>query len=273
LFRLYFVPGSFSILGVDVESPYAPPQGHAPFRTTCWHVVLSSVDATDDATAYQALSQLCGIYWRPVLAYITHKGHSGADAEDLTQDFFAYILSGNFLKHAHPERGRFRALLCIALEHFLHDINDRQNAIKRGGNRRIAAWSDWMKKAPSQFCLPATCLEHLPPDKVYDLRWAATIAERALRRLREECEKRGRARVFDTLVEYLTVDVADQAYVGAGTILGIAETSIKTLVHRLRRRYGTLLYEEVAHTIVDPATVEEEVRYLCSALVLIDNWK
>jgi hypothetical protein len=34
----------------------------------------------------------------------------------------------------------------------------------------------------------------------------------------------------------------------------------------MRRRYRWLLRDEVAHTVENPADVEDELRYLCSAL-------
>jgi RNA polymerase sigma-70 factor (ECF subfamily) len=48
--------------------------------------------------------------------------------------------------------------------------------------------------------------------------------------------------------------------------LGIGIPEVKRLLHRLRQRYRQLLREEVAGTVQDPADVDEELRYLCSAL-------
>src|SRR2546430_12720835 len=53
-----------------------------------------------------------------------------------------------------------------------------------------------ISEAPSRLSIPQQALENLPPERLFDLRWAATVVERALRRLAEECESHGRRRVF-----------------------------------------------------------------------------
>ena len=98
------------------------------------------------------------------------------------------------------------------------------------------------------------------------MRWAATVVERALRRLGDECEKHGRRRVFDVLSSCLTADRQDVSYATFARILGLQETAVKNLVHRLRERYRTLLREEVAATVGGTYEIEDELRYLCSAL-------
>ena len=48
--------------------------------------------------------------------------------------------------------------------------------------------------------------------------------------------------------------------------LGVAETVVKKQLHNLRQRYRWLLREEVAHTVENPADVDDEIRYLCATL-------
>jgi len=109
-------------------------------------------------------------------------------------------------------------------------------------------------------------IESWPPERVFDVRWAATIVEQALRRLREECEKRGRGRVFDALSGALTTDRADMSYSQLAGQLGVAESAVKRLLHQLRLRYRTLLREEVAQTVGTEAELDDEIRYLCATL-------
>jgi hypothetical protein len=98
------------------------------------------------------------------------------------------------------------------------------------------------------------------------VRWAATAAEHALRQLGEECEARGRRRVFDVLSDCLAAERKDVSYPKLAKTLGVSETAVKRLVHQLRQRYRALLREEVAHTVEKPEDVDEELRYLCAAL-------
>jgi RNA polymerase sigma factor (sigma-70 family) len=241
--------------------------GSRRFATTRWSVVLSSADLhTDEAKAREALAQLCRIYWRPIFAFICRRGHSIEDAQDLTQDFFVKVLEGNLLPLADPRRGRFRSLLLKALQHFLIDAHQERRTRIRGGAVQFVSWDDWLAEAPSQLSVPAKALELWPAEKLYDLRWAATLAERALDRLAEDCEKRGRRRAFDCLSSYLAADRADVSFEQAARELGVREAVVKQLLYQLRLRYRRLLRAEVAATIANAADVDEELRYLCIAL-------
>ncbi len=237
------------------------------FATTRWSVILSCAAAGDDsASGRDALAELCRIYWRPIFAYICARGRSTADAQDLTQDFFVMVLGGNFLKHADPERGRFRSLLLKSLQNFLIKAHAKEKRQKRGGAVAFIAWEDWMAEAPSRLCVPAGTLERWPAEKLFDFRWAATVAEQALRRLGEECEAAGRRRVFEVMSPYLTAERGDVSYAQVAAALGIGTDTVKQLLHKLRERYRELLREEVASTVQNPAELDDELRYLCSVL-------
>jgi RNA polymerase sigma factor (sigma-70 family) len=242
---------------------------HSPdrFATTRWSVVLSCAGAkNENETARKALAELCQTYWRPIFAFICRRGHAVPDAQDLTQDFFLMVLEGSLLQRADPTRGRFRSLLLKALQNFLIDSAAKKRARKRGGDMQFVSWDDWMAEAPSQLSVSGREAENWPAEKIYDVRWAATVVEHALRQLGQECEDRGRRRVFDVLSGYLAADRQDISYAGLSKTLGVPETAVKRLVHQMRQRYRELLRAEVAHTVEKPEEVDEELRYLCSVL-------
>jgi RNA polymerase sigma factor (sigma-70 family) len=246
-----------------------PPEGfgHARFMTTRWSVVLSCSDsATDEERAQAALAELCKIYWRPVFAFICRQGHSVPDAQDLTQEFFGRVIKGRLIQSADRNKGRFRSLLLKALQRFLHDQVDKHQARKRGGDLQFVSWDDWMTEAPSLLSLPERESDNWSPERIFDVRWAATVVERALRRLGDECEKHGRRRVFDVLSSCLTAERQDVSYATFARMLGVQETAVKNLVHRLRERYRALLREEVAETVGGENEIDDELRYLCAAL-------
>ena len=58
----------------------------------------------------------------------------------------------------------------------------------------------------------------------------------------------------------------DVSYAKFSKTLGVPEAAVKSLVHRLRERYRTLLRDEVAQTVEKPDEIDDELRYLCSAL-------
>ena len=109
------------------------PSPRAGFAATQWSVVLAA--RGDPATRRAALEQLCRQYWPPVYGYLRRRGESPADAQDLTQGFFAHLLQNDFLARPDPDRGRFRGYLIGALKQFVGHARVRDGAQKRGGGR------------------------------------------------------------------------------------------------------------------------------------------
>ena len=240
---------------------------HGAFATTRWSIILSSANSqSGEAKAREALAELCRTYWRPIFAFTCRRGYTVEEAEDLTQDFFVMILETNWLEHADPNRGRFRSLLLRTLQNFVGHAAEKRLAQKRGGKVKFVSWDDWMAEAPSHLSISAQALESWSPERVFDLRWAATVVEHALLHLREECEGKGRLRVFDAMSSYLTAERSDVSYATLGLSLGIAETAVKKLLFRMRERFRELLRDEVAHTVENQADIDGEIRHLCAAL-------
>ena len=237
------------------------------FSTTRWSVVLACADSADgEETAREALSELCKTYWRPIFVFICRRGYSVPDAQDLTQDFFLMVLEGDLLKRADPTRGRFRSLLLKAVQNFLTDDTIRKRARKRGGDVKFVSWDEWIAEAPSNLVITVQEAETWPPEKIFDVRWAATAVEHALRRLGDECEAHGHRRVFVVLSGYLAAERQDVSYLKLSKTLDVPETAVKRLLHQLRQRYRALLRDEVAQTVEKPEDVDEELRYLCAVL-------
>jgi RNA polymerase sigma-70 factor (ECF subfamily) len=242
-------------------------QSPGAFQTTRWSVVLSGANTNGQSRALRdALSQLCQIYWRPIFSFICRRGYSVPDAQDLTQDFFVKLLDGHLLQRADRARGKFRSLLLKAVANFLNDAKDKQKTRKRGGDMQFVSWDQWAAQAPSRLTMPEQMLQNWSPERIFDLRWAATVVERALHRLADECQRQGRRRVFDILSGYLAADRADVSLVDLGRQLGAPPLTVKRLMHDMRERYRRLLREEVAATVQTPDSIDEELRYLCAAL-------
>jgi RNA polymerase sigma-70 factor (ECF subfamily) len=243
------------------------PEGGNRFHTTRWSLIAASLESeTTKPGAREALAQLCRIYWRPIFAFVCRRGYSVTDAQDLTQDFFLVVLKGDLIRQADRDRGRFRSLLLKTLQNFLIDAHLKSRTRKRGGDVQMISWDEWMAEAPSRLTIPSAAMENWPAERIYDVRWAATVAEEALHALQEECEKRGRRRVFDTLSSALTAEREDVSYNSMAQELGTGVAEVKRLLHRLRQRYRQLLREEIAGTVQNPGDVDGELRYLCSAL-------
>src|SRR5438876_8088514 len=237
------------------------------FATTRWSLVISAGSfESGEQEARDALAELCRTYWRPIFSFVARRGYSMEDAQDLTQDFFVMILEHHWLEHADPNRGRFRSLLLTSLQNFLVNAAERTHTRKRGGDVEFISWDDWMAEAPSQLSISPHAFDSLPAERFFDLRWATTVVEQALRRLREECEGKDRLRLFYALSRHLTEERDEVSYADLSAALGVAETVVRKQLHMMRQRYRCLLRDEVAHTVEDSADVEEEIRYLCAAL-------
>ncbi len=252
---------------MTLNLPAATTEQAHRFATTRWSLVLSSAGTAHDTDeSHEALGQLCRLYWRPIFAFIYRRGLSLVDAQDLTQEFFVRLLNGKLLQKAVPGRGRFRALLLRALQNFLIDTHDKRSAQKRGGGLEFVSWDDWMAEAPSHLTVPVQAIESWSAERVFDVRWAATIVEQALRALREECEICGRGRLFDALQGTLAADRGDTCYPQLAAEVGLPDAELKRVVQQLRGRYRALLRREVALTVETEAEVDDEIRYLCKVL-------
>ena len=108
--------------------------------------------------------------------------------------------------------------------------------------------------------------ENLSPDKLYERRWALTLLDRVLRRLRDEYVAEEKTSQFEALKSALTGDRQSLPYAELAARLQTSEGAIKVTVYRLRQRYRQLLREEIAQTVATPAEVEDEIRALFGAL-------
>ena len=246
--------------------PAVASNGKQQFATTRWSLILTQRASDQSSSARDELALLCQIYWRPIFAFICRNGYPAQDAQDLTQDFLVMIVEGKFFASADPERGRFRSFLLKSLKNFLKDAERKRRRQKRGGEFDFISWEQWTAEAPSQLLISARALESSPPDTVFDVRWAASTAEQALRRLRLECESRGHRRIYETLHHHLTVDRSEISYEDLSQQLAVSSAVVKRLLHEFRLRYRTLLREEIAATVADKTDVDQEIRYLCTVL-------
>jgi DNA-directed RNA polymerase specialized sigma24 family protein len=235
------------------------------FSSTRWTIVLEAGDSeTASAHALGALSKLCEIYWRPVYAFLRKHGHGSDDAQDLTQGFFADLIETRAYARADREKGRFRSFLLGALKHFVADTRDRGHALKRGGGMVLEKLDEKaIAEAEAQIARAA----RWQANEVYDSEWARSLLRQALGRLAQECALAGKSELLGCLMPYLTTP--EESAIPYEQISRQSHRPVATLrsdVARLRARYRAILREEVRGTVVDPAEVAEELRYLCRAL-------
>src|SRR5262249_515614 len=241
-------------------------QGMSPatnrwFTTTHWSVVVAAKDG-DPSEAANALEKLCHTYWPPLYNYIRRDGHSPEDAQDLTQEFFSPLLTKDYLAYLRDQRGKFRSFLLTFLKHFLSDQRDKAAAQKRGGGKQFVPLDATSAEETNFLQL----VDPIGPEQLFERRWAQTVLERALERLRQEYAAIGKLELFDSLKDLQPGERGTASYAELGQRFGMSESAIKSAVHRLRQRHRELLREEIAHTVARPEEIDEEIRYLLGVL-------
>ena len=254
------------MLSASYMSPTPPRSDSAErrpglFVTTRWSVVTAAREATSPESR-RALETLCATYWYPLYVFVRRLGNSPADAQDLTQEFFARLLEKDWLGAAARERGRFRTFLVMAMKRFLANEWDRRNAAKRGGGSIPLSLDT--EFAEERYRIEPTSA--LPADHLYERRWALTLLDQAMSRLRAEYEEAGRGAAFERLKESLTADRGSIAYAEIARDMETSEGAARVAVHRLRKRFREIFRETIADTVSRHEDVEEEMRYVAEVL-------
>ena len=232
----------------------------ARFETTHWSIVLEAGHRSSPGSA-RALEILCETYWYPLYAFARRRGWSAEDAEELTQAFVGSLLEKDFLRKADPERGRFRSYLLTLLKRFLASEAERRGALKRGGGFKHLSLD--LSDGESRYCLEPA--DTWTPEKLYQRRWALTVLDRAMERLRVEYAGNGKEGLFDECQAHLTGST-EKGYGAAAERTGMTDGAFRVAMHRFRERYRQALTQEVAQTLSSVQDVESELRYLRSAL-------
>jgi RNA polymerase sigma-70 factor (ECF subfamily) len=241
-----------STTGIDAIGQH----GGAAFTTTHWSVVLEAQG--ESPAAQEALEKLCRTYWRPIFAFLRRQGLPPEQAEDITQGFFAQLLERRSLDAVRREKGRLRSYLLGALKYFLTDEQRRATAIKRGKGQRLIRLEE-LRADERKEMEPA---DPVTAEMIYERRWALTVLERVLSRLKDEYLAADNAALFDSLKELLPDEPGAPSQAEIATRLAMTENAVRQAFYRFRQRYQALLREEIAHTVATPGDIEDELRHL-----------
>ena len=227
-------------------------------------MVLRARETESEESAREALSGFCEAYWPPLYSFLRHRGYPSADAQDLVQGFFVFLLEQNTLTRADQQKGRLRTFLLTSLQNFLFNEYDRMRALKRGGGRQVLSIDEHLPEAEAAMLATS----HLSDAGCYDLVWASNIVSRAWQNLENEFVAEGRAEWLEELRPFVAGGSAtppDQEQ--AATRLGVPIATLRTWLSRLRQRYRESLRAEVASTVSNPADIDAELRHLYQILM------
>jgi len=244
----------------DSSAPSGSRSGR--FATTHWSVVIAA-GRRQTPESDTALASLCEIYWYPLYVYVRRQGQQPAEAQDLTQEFFARVLEKHYLKAADRERGRFRTFLLTALKRFLQNERKRAAAQKRGGGRPTLSID--FESGEERFQRELS--DDWTPERVYERRWALTLLDHVLNQLERDYTGKGKGPLFERLRVFITATTTAPSYEELAAEMGMTTGSIRVAVHRLRQRYRDLLRAEIANTVSSEDEVDEELDHLLAVIV------
>lgn len=246
---------------IDCVPNKMPGTPTSAFHTTSWTLVQAAA-VNPTAESSRALAMLCQTYWQPVYAFIRRNGHDRDQAQDLAQGFFTLLLEKNYLGDANRQRGRFRSFLMTSVKNFLANEWDRANALKRGGGQ-VPVSIDLVEA--ERWYMPAAA-KKASPESMFERRWALSLLEHVLAKLRAEYASAGKADQFESLSTFLNQESDEARYRELAGSMGLSAGALRMLVHRMRRKYRRLLREEIAQTVSSPEETDDELRFLLSTL-------
>ena len=255
------------IEAIKVNTRVGNEQGQSDlFPSTHWSVVLAAGRSLVEPQAAQAaLAELCQSYWTPLYSFVRSRGYTVHDAQDLTQSFFAYLIERKIYKRVDRQKGRFRSFLLASLKNFLADTADRERTLKRGGGQKFLPLHEWqINEAESLF---QNYRGGSTEDQIFDQTWAETLVTAGLEQLSAAYRSEARENLFNELRIFVAGSAGSPpAYAELAVRLGMAESTLRSHVTRLRARYREVLRAEVRRTVDSETEVDEELRELLRVL-------
>lgn len=236
------------------------PSPNSIFPQTRWTLVLRArADEKDDA-ALSALGELLRAYWQPLYVFARQSGVAAADAEDAVQSFCHSLIHRESLRTADRDRGRLRSFLLSGFQNHLRSLHRDQQRQKRQGAAEMMSLED------AEALLELNGLASESPDRAFEKRWAYTLLERVLQRLRAEYAERGQEQVLALLEPTLVWNGSEMGYEVLADKLGLTSNTVAQKVKRLRLRYRALLELEIGDTVDSTESIAEERDYLIRVL-------
>jgi RNA polymerase sigma-70 factor (ECF subfamily) len=235
--------------------------GAADFAPTAWTLIVKAREK-DSPSCLAAMDALCRAYWYPVYAFLRRQGCDSADAQDLTQELLAGLMSPDGLTRVDREKGRFRSYMLGAAKHLLAKRREQEGAAKRGGGVERVTIDE--TDAEGRYLHEPQDMR--TPDALLNFCWAQSVLAEAIRRLAEDYRKAGHAAVFEDLRVFLEEDKGTVSYEEIARRRDRSVSAVKAEIHRLRQRYGQKLREVVGETVATSSEIDAELAELLKVL-------
>jgi hypothetical protein len=231
------------------------------FLTTHWSLVekAGSVDQDQDRALIGLLLEQ---YWRPVYCYLRGKGHANEQAKDLTQGFFHEIVLGHeLLQKADSSKGRFRSLLLTALNRYLINVHNEDNAQKRIPKEKLVSLD-----LVGATDLPEP-LDRSDPEGSFNYAWVSNLMEQVLDETEAQCHEQGKSAHWHVFHDRVLQPILERTDSPSLSILceryGIADTSkASNMIITVKRRFQEGLRRHLRQSVASDAEMREEIQEL-----------
>jgi RNA polymerase sigma factor (sigma-70 family) len=226
------------------------------FPVTRWSFINEAQGNGERAA--RAMNELCALYWPPVYAFVRRKGKSPADAEDITQGFFAELLSRGSLDTVAEEKGRLRTFLLKAVTRHMINEHEKSSATKRGGGAQMLSLD--FERAESGYIVEPG--HSVTPELEFERQWALQLLDGALAEVRADAIRNEREALFEDLKGVISLDSAMAGYDQIAARHGMTEGAIKAAAHRLRQKFREVLRSAIAETVSSEDEIDDEIQHL-----------
>jgi RNA polymerase sigma-70 factor (ECF subfamily) len=218
--------------------------------------MLEALGAEDPDERRDAAELLVRAYRAPVLDFLRQRWSLGdADAEDLTQEFFATALEKRWLDRFDPDKGRFRTFLRVCADRFVSNQRQAARRMKRGGGTVELSLEDVAPVAAEDQALDAR----------FRAQWVRSVLALALDLLRQEAAERDRAAHVAIFEAYDLADLPDErrpTYASLAAEHALTETQVLNHLAWARRRFRSHVLSVLRRLAGSDAEYREDVRDL-----------
>ena len=221
--------------------------GGKHFPSTRWSVI-EAARSDDGAERARALDALCAAYWKPVYKYVRLRwNRAAADAQDLTQGFFAQLLERELLSRFDANKSRLRTYLRVCVDSFVMNEIKAAQRQKRGGNiQHLALDFAGAEEELGAATIDAASLaspESL--DAFFEKEWVRNLFALAIEDLRQLSVEKQRERTFLLFEAYDLEGDEEISHERLAAAHGIRVTDVTNALGWARREFRKIALERL----------------------------
>jgi RNA polymerase sigma factor (sigma-70 family) len=227
------------------------------------HSILAAVQSDNSLEKARALDVITAAYWKPVYKHLRLRWNlNSADAQDLTQEFFARLIEKGFLDSYDSTKGRLRTFLRTSVDRLYWKQSRDAHRAKRGGSDpdiHLDIDEAERELARTAFANADNVEMH------FEREWIRTLFSLAVERLRGTYAGSRKMICFHLFERYDLVedDTSRASYAQLAVEFGISVTNVTNYLNAARRQFRQCVLDQLREMTVS----EEDFR--CEARALL----